>query len=85
MRRVIANRSPGSAGAENTVDGVERETGLDCGTRLIQSAKLREGGCQVEVCFRIISVGLDRPPTPRDRLLPAAEVELCKAAIVIQV
>ena len=32
-----------------------------------------------EICRRIISIGLDRPSKPRDRLLPTAEVELRKA------
>ena len=27
---------------------VERETGLDCGTRLVESTKLREGGGQLK-------------------------------------
>ena len=44
--------------------------------RLVKSTKLREGGGQVKIRRRIISVGLDRPPKPRDRLLLTAEVEL---------
>ena len=70
------SRRPGGAGAGDGEGRVERETGLDCGTRLVESTKLREGGGQLKICERIISVGLDRPPKPRDRLLPTAEVEL---------
>ena len=44
--------------------------------RLVKSTKLREGGGQVKICDRKISVGLDRPPKPRDRLLPTAEMVL---------
>ena len=44
--------------------------------RLLQSTELREGGGQPKICQRIISVGLDRPSTPRVRLLPTAEVDL---------
>ena len=70
------------ARARETVIGrVERETGPGCGTRLVKSTKLREGGGQVKICWRIISIGLDRPPKPRDRLLPTAEVVLRQARI----
>ena len=55
---------------------VEREAGLDGGMRLVQATKLGEGGSQMKICQRIISIGLDRPPKPRDRLLVTAEVEL---------
>ena len=64
------------AGAGDGEGRVERETGLDCGTRLVKSTKLREGGGQIKMCDRIISVGLDRPSIPRNRLLVTAEVEL---------
>ena len=47
--------------------------------RLIKSIKLSEGGRQVKICWRIISVGLDRPSKPRDRLLATAEVKLRNA------
>ena len=55
---------------------VERETGLDSGTRLVKPAKLREGGGQRKICMRIISVGLDRPSKPRNRLIVTAEMVL---------
>jgi hypothetical protein len=32
---------------------VERETGPDCGTRFVESPKLRQGGGQVKMCFGI--------------------------------
>ena len=54
---------------------VEREAGLDRGTRLVKSTELREGGRQLKYAGGIISVGLDRPSKPRDRLLPTAEVD----------
>ena len=44
--------------------------------RFLQSTELREGGGQPKICQRIVSVRLDRPSTPRVRLLPTAEVEL---------
>ena len=56
---------------------VERETGLDRGTRLVQPTKLRERGGQVKMRVRKISVGLDRPPTPGDRLLVARRGGTC--------
>ena len=59
--------------------GVEREAGLDCGMRLFPSTKLGEGGGQQKIRRRIISVGLDRPSKPRDRLVPTAEVDLRNA------
>jgi hypothetical protein len=76
IRRVVAPRRPGGAGAGDREGRVERETGLDCRMRLIESIKLSEGGRQMKNCYRIISVGLGRPPILRDRLLPTAEVEL---------
>ena len=79
--RVVAPRRPGGAEAGDGEGRVEGEAGLDGGTRLVQSAKLRQGGGQVKIRYRIISVGLDRPPTPRDRLLPTAEVELRQAHV----
>ena len=52
---------------------VEREAGIDCRTRLVKPTKLRQGGAHRKILMRIISVGLDRPSKPRDRLLPKAE------------
>jgi TolB-like protein len=48
--------------------------------RLVKSTKLRKGGGQVKICWRIISIGLDRPPEPSDRLLPITDVVLRQAA-----
>ena len=42
--------------------------------RLVKSIKLREGEGQLKICSRIISIGLDRPLAPCDRLPPTAEV-----------
>src|SRR4029077_11293041 len=61
------------AGAGDGEGGVERETGLDGGTRLGRSTKLRQGGGQRKIRLRKISVGLDRPPKPSDGLLVTAE------------
>ena len=52
---------------------VKREAGLDGGMRLVKPTKLRQGGAHRKILMRIISVGLDRPSKPRDRLLPKAE------------
>ena len=54
---------------------VEREAGFGSGMRLVNSIKLRKGGGQHEIWKRIISVGLDRPSRPSDRLLVTTEVE----------
>jgi|SRR5271165_2300371 len=74
--RVVAHRRPGGAGARDGEGRVEREASLDGGMRLVESTKLREGGAQHKMWLRIISVGLDRPSKPRDRLVPAAELVL---------
>ena len=42
--------------------------------RIVKSTKLRKAGGRQEIRYRIISVGLDRPSAPCDRLLPTAEV-----------
>jgi hypothetical protein len=57
------------AGAGDGEGRVERETGFDRGTRLVKSTKLREAAANSKMRMRIISVGLDRPSKPRDRLL----------------
>jgi hypothetical protein len=64
---------------ENGVGRVESETGQDGGTDLVKAAKLREGGGQIKICGRIISIGLDRPTKPCDPLLIFAEVKLRQA------
>jgi hypothetical protein len=79
IRWVVAHRRPGGAGAGESEGRVEREAGLDGGTRLVQSTKLREGDAQHKMWKRIISVGLDRPSTPADRLVVKAEVVLRRA------
>ena len=75
IRRIVAHRRPGGAGAGDGEGRVERETGLDRGMRLVQSAKLREGCAQHKMWLGIIPVCLYRPPKARCRVLPAAEVE----------
>lgn len=49
--------------------------------RLGKSIKLREGEGQLKICSRIISIGLDRPSAPCDRLLPTAEGVLRQALV----
>jgi hypothetical protein len=49
---------------------------------LVDSTKLRKGGGQHEMWMRMISIGFDRRPKPRGRLLATAEVELRYAHIV---
>ena len=51
--------------------------------RLVKPTKLRESGGQHKICKRIISVSVNRPPIPRDRLFPTAEVVLCNTAMCI--
>ena len=79
IRRIVAHRRPGGADARDGVGRVERETGRGSGMRLVKSTKLRERGGQIKICRRKISIGLDRPSTPRDRLLVTSEVELRQA------
>ena len=79
IRRIVAHRRPSGVGAGDGEGRVERETGLDCGMRLVQSTKQREGGGQLKICRRKISVDLDRPSKPRDGLLVTTEVELRRA------
>src|SRR5271166_483797 len=74
--RVVAHRRPVGAGAGDGEVRVEREAGLDGGTRLVETPRLREGGGQPKICWRMVSVGLDRPPTPRGRLLVTPELVL---------
>src|SRR5208283_4067932 len=76
IRRVVAHPRPGGAGAGNGEGRVERETRFNGETRLVESTKLSECGAQPKVWVRIISIGLDRPPTPRGRFLVTAEVVL---------
>ena len=76
IRPVVGKRRPAGAGAGDGEGRAEREAGLDCGMRLVKSAKVREGGGQPKKCWRIISVGLDRPSKPSDSLLPNTKVEL---------
>src|ERR1700733_8065248 len=64
MRRVVAHRSPVDPSARNGEGRVEREAGLDGGIGLVKSAKPRESDGQMEMSLGIISIGLDRPPTP---------------------
>ena len=45
-------------------------------TRLVKATKLRRGGGQQEISLRIVSIGLDRSPTPHNRLHPTGEAEL---------
>ena len=84
VRRVVAPRRPGVADPRDGKGRIERKTGLDSGTRLVKSTEVREGCGQPEIRQRIISIGLDRPPKPRDRLLLTAEVGLRQARMVIQ-
>ena len=70
-----------NAGAGDSEGRVDRDTRLNCGTRLGKSIKLREGEGQLKICSRIISIGLDRPSAPCDRLLPTAEGVLRQALV----
>ena len=54
--RVVAHRCPDGAEAGDREGRVEREAGLDCGTGVIEAAKLREGGAEHEIYKRKISV-----------------------------
>src|SRR3984957_20997290 len=65
IRMVVAPRRPRGAGVGDGVGRVERETGLGGGSRLVNTTELREGGRQIEIYSRIISIDLDRPSTPR--------------------
>ena len=59
IRRVVAHSRPIGAGAGDGEGRVEREPSLDCGMRLVQSAKLRERGSQQKMLngkFRLASI-----------------------------
>ena len=47
--------------------------------RLVKSTELCEGGGQVKIRYRIVSVRLDRPAKPGNRLLVTPEAEFCEA------
>src|SRR5271169_1552614 len=74
--RVTALPPPEGAGAGGGERRVERETGLDSGTRLVLPTKLRQSGRQLKMSQGEISVGFDRPSKTRDRFLPKTEVAL---------
>ena len=76
MGRVVAHRRPIGASAGDGERRVEREPGPDPGTRLVQSTKPRERDAQHKMWMRIISVGLDCPSEPRNRLVVKAGVVL---------
>src|ERR1700733_15266673 len=76
VRRVVAYRRPIGAGAGDGEGQGEREPNLDGGIRLARAAELRERGSQRKMHKREISVGLDCPLKPRDRLVPGAELVL---------
>ena len=80
--RVVAERRPAGADAGDGEGRVEREAGLDGGTRLVKSAKPRESGGQLKPCGRMISISLNRPPKPSDGLLVTAENVLRDAGVV---
>ena len=50
IRRVVAHTGPERPDLGDGEGRIEREAGLDCGMRLVQSTKLREGGGQLEKC-----------------------------------
>src|ERR1700728_2724885 len=80
--RIVGHRRKVGAMAGERIGGVERERRRDRGTRLVQSTKPRERGAQIKIWKRKISVGLDRPSGPRDRLLVKAEEVLRKPCVV---
>ena len=49
IRRVVAPRRPGGAGAGDREGRVEREAGPDGGMRLVQSTEVRESSGQIEI------------------------------------
>ena len=74
MCRVVAHRGPVDPGARNGEGRVEREAGLDGRIGLVKSAEPRESNGQAKMGFGIVSIGLDRSPTPQHGLLAIAEV-----------
>src|ERR1700677_163859 len=79
MRRIVAHRRPSRVEASDGESRDVSEAGLGCGMGLVWATKLRKGGAQHKIDIRKISVGLDRPPVPTDRLLPTAGAEVCEA------
>ena len=57
-------------------DGWSARPALTAACASSSSTELREGGGQPKICWRIVSVGLDRPSAPRGRLLVTAELVL---------
>ena len=58
----------------------ERVASFDLGSRLIETAEIRERGGHVEMVQRIIPAGVDRAAKERDRFLVGSEVEFGEAS-----
>ena len=59
IRRVVAHCRPGGAGAGDGEGRIKRETGLDCGMRLLEPTQLGKGGSHHKMWVRVIAIGLD--------------------------
>jgi hypothetical protein len=72
--RMVAHRCPGGPRAGPREVRKDRQTRLDCGTRLLETAQLRQRHGQFAIRLKYVAVGLDGPSTPRDRFLPAPKL-----------
>ena len=70
---IFAPRRPSGPGAGDGEGRVEREAGIDCRSASSSRPSCAKAAAHRKILMRIISVGLDRPSKPRDRLLPKAE------------
>src|ERR1700730_13712716 len=69
--RIVARRARAEAGDGES--GIEGKPGLNRGPRLIEPAKMRQGGGEIKMRERKISVHLDGATQPRDCLLVRAK------------
>src|SRR5260370_11446952 len=77
--RIVARRAGAEAGDGES--GIEGKPGLNRGPRLIEPAKMRQRGGEIEMRERKISVHLDGATQPRDRLLVSAKQQFGEAGV----
>src|ERR1700722_18947710 len=76
---IVARHARAKAG--DCESGIEGKPGLKRGPCLLQAAKMRQRGGEIEMRERKISVHLDGATQPRDRLLIDAKQQFGKAGV----